>query len=148
LPPALNIATASSPEQAERLRIASEYYRTNCIACHGLDGTGNLIRPAMAAIPDFTNRQWHTLRTNTHLRVSILDGKGTLMPAWTGKVTPELARDLVSYIRTFGPPELLATALETSAPTDDFEIRLRELRMQRDEVEKELRELDLARAKP
>jgi mono/diheme cytochrome c family protein len=147
-PMALNIPRTPSPEQAERLRVASEFFRTNCIACHGPDGTGNLIRPAMAAIPDFTNQQWHTLRSNTQLRASILDGKGTLMPPWTGKVTPELARDLVSFVRTFGPPELLASELAATTPDTQFEARLRELKVQWDDVERQLSELNLARARP
>jgi hypothetical protein len=102
----------------------------------------------MPTIPDFTNRQWQVSRSNTQLQTTILDGKGTLMPTWTGKVSRELARDLAAYVRTIGAPDLLAASSETSASTTDFEVRLRELRVRWDEVEKELRELNLARAKP
>jgi mono/diheme cytochrome c family protein len=148
LPLALGTPTALSPERAESLRVASDFFRSNCFTCHGLDGTGNLIRPLMPAIPDFTSRQWQTTRSNSQLQTSIVEGKGTQMPAWTGKISPELARDLAGYVRTIGAPDLLAASSETSASTAMFETRLRELKVQWDEVEKELRELNLARAKP
>jgi mono/diheme cytochrome c family protein len=130
------------------LRVAADFYRVNCIACHGIDGTGSLIRPAMPAIPDFTNRQWHTSRSNTLLQASILDGKGTLMPPWTGKVAPALARDLVSYVRTLGPSDLLASRSTTGTSTTDLDVQLRQLRSQWDDVARQLRELDLAAARP
>jgi mono/diheme cytochrome c family protein len=148
-PSAVSIAaTKPSREQAARLRVASEFYRTNCFACHGLDGTGSLTRPLMPAIPDFTNRQWQTSRSNTQLQTSILEGKGTLMPPWTGKFTAEFARDLISYVRTFGPPELLTSTLETRPSNADFELRLSQLKARWDEVEKQLAELNLPAAKP
>jgi mono/diheme cytochrome c family protein len=146
LPPALPVSTAPSPEQAAKLQVASAFFRANCFACHGLDGTGNLVRPLMPVIPDFTNHQWQLGRSDTQLRTSVLDGKGTLMPGWHGKITPELAKDLVSFVRTLGAPELLASSAESGAPDMAFESRLRELKSQRDEIERQLRALDLPRS--
>jgi hypothetical protein len=96
----------------------------------------------MPTIPDFTDHQWQVARSNFQLRSSVLDGKGTLMPAWTGKISPELAKDLADYVRTLGAPELLASAARPGAQITEFENRLRELRSQREEVERQLRELD------
>jgi len=148
LPAALPISSVVSPERAAKLRAASEFYRTNCFACHGTDGKGTLVRPLMPAIPDFTTREWQTSRTNTQLQTSILEGKGTFMPPWTGKFTAEFARDLISYVRTFGPPDLLSSGSATSVAATNFENQIRSLQVQWDEVEKQLRELNLPPARP
>jgi cytochrome c oxidase cbb3-type subunit 3 len=80
----------------------------------------------MPQLPDFTLRAWQSGKDSTQLAVSILDGKGTLMPAWRGKLTPEQARDLAAYVRAFGPADLLAAEV----PPSEFGNRFRELRKQ------------------
>jgi mono/diheme cytochrome c family protein len=143
LPAALPIAaTAPSPERAAQLQAAAEFYRTNCFACHGTDGTGNLIRPLMPAIPNFTSREWQMSRTDSQLQTSILEGKGTFMPPWMGKFSADFARDLIARVRSFGPPDLLAARAPTRVASGVFENKIRALRMERDEVERQLRELD------
>jgi mono/diheme cytochrome c family protein len=148
LPAALPISTAPSPERAEKLRLASEFYRTNCFACHGTDGKGTLVRPLMPAIPDFTTREWQTSRSNTQLQTSILEGKGTFMPPWTGKFTAEFAKDLISQVRAFGPPDLREPDRQQQVAATNFENQIRALRVQWDEVEKQLRALNLPSATP
>jgi len=123
-------STAPSPANSARLRAASEFYGVNCIACHGQDGRGSAIRIAMPAIPDFTAREWQTSRANPQLTVSILEGKGPLMPPWRGRITPELAKDLIAFVRTFGPAGLTAPA----APASEFAVRFRDLQKQWDEI--------------
>ncbi len=105
--PALTHSTAPSPAMAANVHAAGAFYSVNCIACHGLDGKGSAaIRVAMPVLPDFTNREWQTTHSNPQLAVAILEGKGTLMPPWRGKVTPELAQGLIAFVRTFGPAGL------------------------------------------
>ncbi|MGO9468533.1 MAG: c-type cytochrome [Isosphaeraceae bacterium] len=125
-------SSAASPEQVAKLRVAGEFFNANCIACHGPDGKGSTIRSAMPAIPDFTRPEWQTSRNNPQLSVSVLEGKGTLMPPWRGRVSPELAKDLVAYVRKFGPPGLVLS--QTSST--EFANRIRELRRQWDEIDK------------
>jgi hypothetical protein len=134
-------------ERAAQLQAAAEFYRTNCFACHGTDGKGTLVRPLMPAIPDFTDRQWQISRSNTQLQTSILEGKGTFMPPWIGKFTADFARDLISHVRLFGAPDLIAVSSATPVSSTNFVNRLLELKAQRDEVEMQLRALDLAEAK-
>jgi mono/diheme cytochrome c family protein len=150
LPAALPVAAAASPARAEKLRAASGLFNTICIACHGQDGRGTLVRPAMPAIPDFTSRDWQTTRSNSQLATSILEGKGTLMPPWNSKVTADQARDLVLYVRSFGPPDLLAGEPETGpAPsTVEFDKRIRSLKQQFDEIERQLQALSFRPARP
>jgi mono/diheme cytochrome c family protein len=137
-PAPARIATAgTSAERAARLREASGFYNTNCIACHGQDGRGGTVRLAMPAIPDFTIGDWQSAHESSQLSVSILDGKGVLMPPWRGKVTPEQAKDLVAFIRGFGPPGLVLS--ETSM--SDFGTRIRKLRQQWQELDQEAQSL-------
>lgn len=109
---------------SEKLRIAAEFYKITCIACHGPDGRGTAIRPAMPTIPDFTAREWQTGRANAQLTATILDGKGTLMPAWRGRVSDDIVPDLIAYVRSFGPADLAANDM----PASEFTNRYRELR--------------------
>ena len=94
----------------------------------------------MPAIPDFTSRTWQESRTNPQLAVSILDGKGALMPPSRGRVSDEQAQGLVAYVRAFGP----ARAAPAEAPASDFEKRFRELEDQWEELQRQMRELSSA----
>ena len=154
LPPALPAAAGNADgkaaAQAEKLRAASGIFNTICIACHGPDGRGTLVRAAMPPIPDFTSRDWHTSRSNSQLTTSILEGKGTLMPPWNTRLTPEQARDLVLYVRNFGAAEILAEESRQRrrrpAPRlAEFDNKMQSLRQQFDNVEKQLQALPTAR---
>ena len=61
------------------------------------------MRPRMPPIPDFTSAAFQNSHSDARIQISILDGKGTLMPANRGRVTEEQAADLADYIRAFGP---------------------------------------------
>jgi hypothetical protein len=67
--------------------------------------------------------------------VSILDGKGTLMPANRGRITDALARDLVAYLRSFGPP---TPRKKGPVSKSEFEKSFRELEQRWNELEKGL----------
>ena len=95
------LATPSG-ETAARIRIGAGIFRQYCLVCHGPDGKGSIVRPAMSAIPDFTSPAFHKER-DARLMVSILHGKGTFMIAFNSRVTQEQAGCLVAYIRTFQP---------------------------------------------
>jgi cbb3-type cytochrome c oxidase subunit III len=93
-----------SPEMANRLRAAAVIFRSYCIACHGPDGTGvPAMRRTLDKLPDFTNPTFQELHSDPQLVISILDGKGTQMPANRGRITETQARDLAAYVRTLGP---------------------------------------------
>jgi mono/diheme cytochrome c family protein len=131
-------------ETAARLRAATVLYRQYCLTCHGADGRGLQMKASMPTLQDFTNRAWQEEVSNARMLVSILDGRGTLMPAFRGRVTEEQAQDLVAYVRAFGP----AQQRPTEPPSDDFEKRFRDLQRQWDELEKQLRELSPPPRKP
>jgi mono/diheme cytochrome c family protein len=120
---------------AAKLRAAAELYRINCLVCHGPDGRGTVVRAAMPPIPDFTTREWQSSRGAAQLSVSILEGKGALMPPWHGKISPEQARDLVAFVRTFGPADLVTA----EAPASVFGHHFRELSKQWADLDQQVR---------
>jgi mono/diheme cytochrome c family protein len=110
-----------SPETANRLRAAAVLFRQYCLVCHGPEGTGSAMRAALPALPDFTNVSFHRQHSDPQLLISILDGKGTLMPANRGRITETQARDLVAYLRAFAPGAVEAAALPPSEFRTEFE---------------------------
>jgi mono/diheme cytochrome c family protein len=130
-----------SPEIAQRLRAASVLFRQYCIACHGPDGTGvPAMRGALPTLPDFTKPAFHEQHSDAQLLVSILDGKGTLMPANRGRIDEPQARDLVAFIRAFGPGGSVAEPL---AP-NDFQLQFEQLQRQWEALEKDIQALKKA----
>jgi ubiquinol-cytochrome c reductase cytochrome b subunit len=133
-----------SPETAARMRVAASLYRQYCLICHGADGRGLELKASMPTIQDFTSRTWQEGVGNPQLAVSILDGKGTLMPAFRGRVGEEQAQDLVAYVRAFGP----FRPATSEPPPGDFEKRFRELQDQWRELQRQLQELSAPPRKP
>ena len=69
--------------------------------------------------------------------------KGQTCPPGGESSPRSFAKDLISYVRTFGPPDLLTAGSAKSAAATNFENQIRALQVQWDEVEKQLRELNL-----
>jgi ubiquinol-cytochrome c reductase cytochrome b subunit len=134
---AQGLALPNSAEIAARTRVASGLYRQYCLSCHGSDGKGNEMKASMPAIPNFFDGAWQESVSNAQLTVGILDGKGTLMPAFRQRVSDDQAADLAAYVRAFGPA---ATPL-TEAPRSDFEERFAEVQAHWRELQRQLQEL-------
>jgi mono/diheme cytochrome c family protein len=83
-----------------RVREGEALFRRFCQVCHGPDGKGAIMRSVLPPIPDFTNPGFHEERSDARMMVSILEGKGTLMPACRSRLTEEQARCIVHFIRT------------------------------------------------
>jgi mono/diheme cytochrome c family protein len=88
------------------LRNGMVVFRQYCMVCHGPDGKGTQVRSALPPIPDFTVGDFHKERSDFRMLLSILDGRGRLMPANRGRLTEDQARNLVAYIREFQPADL------------------------------------------
>jgi mono/diheme cytochrome c family protein len=119
--PVESLATARRSSQPNRE--ASRLFQRFCARCHGTDGKGENVRDSMAAIPDFSSGAWQAKRRDAQLAVSILDGKGTQMPAFRGKVPSNQVREVVAVIRALGP----ASNRALNVSSNDFEARFREL---------------------
>jgi mono/diheme cytochrome c family protein len=137
-PPKKKLASSRpSAEMARRTRAATSLYRQNCLICHGPKGHGTEMRRSMPMIPDFSQRAWQQQVTSQQLTASVLNGKGALMPAFQGRISTNQARDLVAYIRAFGPGRPASEV----APMSDFEKRFRELQEEWKELQKQMEKL-------
>jgi mono/diheme cytochrome c family protein len=126
-----------SDQLPARAKAAGQLFVQNCVQCHGADGRGGPARPTMPDIPDFTNATWHRGHTDAQLVVSVLEGKGRLMPAWWGRVNDRQAADLVAYVRMFGPTRVAAT----EKPSSDYANQFEQLRQQWEELQQQVQAL-------
>jgi hypothetical protein len=95
------------------------------------------MRARAPEIPDLSNSKQQQRRTDHQFLVSILDGKGAHMPGFADKLNPEQARQLVEFIRSFGPN----ASRQKATSTGDFQKRFRELQKELDDLRKQFREL-------
>lgn len=123
---------------------AAGLYRRYCQRCHGADGTG---QRGADDTPNFTRLAWQKQHDDAELRVSILEGKGTVMPAFQGRLSEAQAGSLVAHIRAFAPA--LATAAKspssvTPVSGNDFTVQFRRMQEEFDGLQRQLQELDSA----
>jgi mono/diheme cytochrome c family protein len=131
-------AAAAAEVPARKLEAARGRYRQLCARCHDGDFSGSEWRQAGRRIPDFTSDPWHADHTDAQLVASVLEGKGTHMPAFGHALTDEQAREMVALIRKVNP----ARPAASKAVPSDFEIRYATLCDQLEALRKEYRELD------
>jgi quinol-cytochrome oxidoreductase complex cytochrome b subunit/mono/diheme cytochrome c family protein len=126
--------SARSDETAGRIRVATGLYRDYCITCHGPRGKGTRMRISMPQIPDFTDRTWQASRNDSQFVAGILNGKGSFMPTFQGRISDAQARDLVAYLRALGPPQ----SPGSEPPAGDFAKQFDRLQEQWNELDKQL----------
>jgi|SRR5580658_7780889 cytochrome c oxidase cbb3-type subunit 3 len=74
-------------------------FKARCSACHGADGKGN----SAIGTPDFTSRETQAAISDTVVVDTITNGgKGTIMPAWKGKLSGEEITAVAAYVRSLG----------------------------------------------
>jgi mono/diheme cytochrome c family protein len=129
--PALN-AHVNQPADAGR-----GIFQRFCKSCHGPDGRGTTLRDQTPSIPDFTSQVWQQRRSPPQLTTTILEGKGTVMPAFRGKLNEAQIRDLVTYLRAFAPQSASASV----GPETDFKRRFDQLTQELDDLKKQYQEL-------
>src|SRR5438552_13421353 len=110
-------ASPAGPNQAKAL------YQQFCQRCHAADGKGDV---KTEGLPDFTRRAWHEQKSDAQLIVSILHGKGTVMPAFRSQLSQAKAKELVAYLRAFAPAAP-GKQSSTSTSSEDFEVQLQKL---------------------
>jgi hypothetical protein len=95
------------------------------------------------AIPDFRSPGWQDQRTSARLVGSILEGKGSRMPAFGDRLSPAEANDLAHYVRAFAPSRTSNQAVSsevTGAVGGSFAKRFRELRAEWEDLNRQFRE--------
>jgi mono/diheme cytochrome c family protein len=78
---------------------AAALFSQNCAGCHGPDGKGK----KSEGTPDFTDPAFQKSVSPSAMQAAIQNGKGGVMPAWSGKITDEQITSLVTYIRSLDP---------------------------------------------
>ncbi len=86
---------ASSPAKADEDGAA--LFKTNCVVCHGADGTGTPTGKSLKA-PDLHSDAVQKM-TDAQIAAQIVNGKNNMPPFPSLK--PEQVKALVAYVRTF-----------------------------------------------
>jgi mono/diheme cytochrome c family protein len=131
-------AAARSPAQAGSL------YQKYCQRCHESDGTGR--RDRLPGIPNFRDRSWHRGRNDFELAASILDGKGTRMPALSERLDERQVWGLVAYLRSLSPDGSTAGRPATALDAG-FESRFHQLQKELEDLQKQFRDLSRSRGR-
>ena len=141
-------AGVSPAPRGERVQAARRVYERRCSSCHDDDGTGGGLRQVLPQIPDFTSRGWQARRNDARLVVSILEGRGSRMPAFHGKISEDQAQDLVGLIRTFDPTYDPTAAGGPPLTAEEFGRRFRHLDAAMEELKRQFREASVPPAGP
>lgn len=139
VPPCAGVLAAAGTGRAQDASAAAGLFQARCARCHGADGRGG---DGRSGLPDFTDGAWHRQRADAQLVVSILEGKDR-MPAFDGRISERQARDLVAFIRQFGP----APARAPRPTPGDFEQRFEQLEKEMQELKRQMHELQTVLAK-
>jgi ubiquinol-cytochrome c reductase cytochrome b subunit len=109
--PAAEVAAAppakQSPGPLQKLD-AADLYATNCLSCHGVDGTGSQLRVAFPTLPDLTSATWQKTRRDDDFIRRIREGKDPIMPAFNDKLNSDQVHALTEYVRAFALPQTTA----------------------------------------
>ena len=96
------------PADAASIDAGKTIYLANCMACHGVDGTGNALRVALPTIPDMTDATWQKTQTDENFASRIRDGKMPAMPTFKDKLNADQIHALVAYMRAFSTKDTAA----------------------------------------
>ena len=94
----LGVASSASANPADDA--GAQAFKSNCVVCHGADGTGTTTGKALKA-PDLNSEAVQKL-TDAQIATQIMDGKNN-MPPFKSSLSKEQIQSLVAYVRaTFG----------------------------------------------
>jgi mono/diheme cytochrome c family protein len=116
--PALLAELANLPDGAT-LQTAVTLFATNCVACHGADGLGTGIAPAL-------NDPLVREKTSDELTRTVTFGNaGTLMAGWSNSLTPEEINAMVTLVLRWNEvPAGILPAPNVPIPTTEESIAL------------------------
>jgi mono/diheme cytochrome c family protein len=95
-PPAAPAPSGAPAAPAVDGRVA---FMQACATCHGVDGTGAMMRGMMPNIGDLTSAELHARMSDEQLAAQIRDGKDK-MPPFKSVLSPEQISAIVKYVRT------------------------------------------------
>ncbi|MGH9353176.1 MAG: c-type cytochrome, partial [Terriglobia bacterium] len=115
------VANASRSALVANPAEGAAIFKQKCASCHGADGKG----VSSIKTPDFTNPRVQAGITDQQMTDIITHGKpGTLMPAWSGKLTPQEISAVRGFLRSLGtgaqPAPSAKTKRKLYTPGGDF----------------------------
>ncbi|MDB5569031.1 MAG: ccoP [Hyphomicrobiales bacterium] len=76
----------------------AKIFEENCSACHGAGGKGNLEFGA----PDLTDQIWLFGSSKASIAEGVHRGRGSMMPAWSGRLDDTTIKALAVYVHALG----------------------------------------------
>jgi cytochrome c oxidase cbb3-type subunit 3 len=73
-------------------------FEQNCVACHGKSGVGD----QKLGAPDLADALWLYAGDKGTIMETIRNGRGGVMPAWTGRLDGEQIKELAIYVHSLG----------------------------------------------
>jgi len=88
-------------EPGADLALGKKVFADNCALCHGPQGKGNREMGA----PNLTDKIWLYAPDKPTIVQGIQNGRGSVMPAWGGRLSEPIIKALTVYVHTFGGGE-------------------------------------------
>ena len=88
------VKLSGRPADTAAVARAAPVFATQCVACHGADGRGI---QALGA-PNLTDADWLYGSDREAISGQIYAGRGGVMPAWGGRLSPETIKALTVYV--------------------------------------------------
>jgi cytochrome c oxidase cbb3-type subunit 3 len=95
------LALSGRTENAEAATRGGEIFATQCVACHGADGTGSRELGA----PNLTDAIWLYGGERADIIESVSNGRSGTMPAWEGRLSEATIRSLTLFVHSLGGGE-------------------------------------------
>ncbi len=88
-------------EPGSDLALGKKVFADNCAVCHGPEGKGN----REVGAPNLTDKIWFYGPDKQTIVQGIQNGRGSVMPAWGGRLSESTIKALTVYVHTFGGGE-------------------------------------------
>jgi cytochrome c oxidase cbb3-type subunit 3 len=90
-----------APAAGADLNLGKKLFADNCAVCHGAEGKGNRELGA----PNLTDKIWLYGADKATIVQGIQNGRGGVMPVWTGRLPEPTIKALTLYVHTLGGGE-------------------------------------------
>ena len=88
-----------SDNSAQGTRSAAAIYKSMCASCHGKDGRAKTFKAKFNSARNLTDASWQERVTNERIFNSIMNGRGSKMPAYGKKLSEAEIESLVAHVR-------------------------------------------------
>jgi cytochrome c oxidase cbb3-type subunit 3 len=88
------VALSRRPAGRAAVARAAPIFAEQCASCHGAAGAGDQTKGA----PNLTDAEWLNGASREDIHSQIFNGRGGVMPTWSGRFSPETIKALSVYI--------------------------------------------------